>query len=166
MRNARRSRGVLPPVARIRRFALGVRLIALDCQGPGRSGVMVAAAPTARARPISARLAAGVAPEVLSPGSPREATMAGRAEARTAVVAGADRRLAEAASSLPTKACRYRTKRSIEVSLFRPRGVLKKQLMAHLRTARQMRQAKGGNTKSGAGTDRRYCLHPRTAGRG
>jgi len=29
--------------------------------------------------------------------------------------------------------------------------VLKKQLMAHLRTARQMRQAKGGNTKSGLG---------------
>ena len=30
-------------------------------------------------------------------------------------------------------------------------GVLKKQLMAHLRTARQMRQAKGGITKSGLG---------------
>jgi hypothetical protein len=29
--------------------------------------------------------------------------------------------------------------------------VLKKQLMAHLRTARQMRQAKGGDTKSGLG---------------
>jgi hypothetical protein len=28
------------------------------------------------------------------------------------------------------------------------RGVLKKELMAHLRTARQMRQAKGGTTKS------------------
>src|SRR6516164_9239623 len=37
-------------------------------------------------------------------------------------------------------------------SLFiQTRGVLKKQLMAHLRTARQMRQAKGGNTKSGLG---------------
>ena len=37
-------------------------------------------------------------------------------------------------------------------SLFiQPRGVLKKQLMAHLRTARQMRQAKGGTTKSGLG---------------
>src|SRR4030088_373702 len=34
-------------------------------------------------------------------------------------------------------------------SLFvQTRGVLKKELMAHLRTARQMRQAKGGTTKS------------------
>jgi len=29
--------------------------------------------------------------------------------------------------------------------------VLKKQLIAHLRTARQKRQAKGGNTKNGLG---------------
>src|SRR6516162_1865498 len=37
-------------------------------------------------------------------------------------------------------------------SLFiQTRGVLKKQLMAHLRTARQMRQAKGGDPKSGLG---------------
>jgi transposase, IS30 family len=37
-------------------------------------------------------------------------------------------------------------------SLFiQTRGVLKKELMAHLRTARQMRQAKGGTTKSGMG---------------
>jgi IS30 family transposase len=37
-------------------------------------------------------------------------------------------------------------------SLFiQARGVLKKELMAHLRTARQMRQAKGGTTKSGLG---------------
>src|SRR6516162_1454767 len=37
-------------------------------------------------------------------------------------------------------------------SLFiQTRGVLKKQLMARLRTARQMRQAKGGNIKSGLG---------------
>ena len=37
-------------------------------------------------------------------------------------------------------------------SLFiQTRGVLKKQLIAHLRTARQMRQAKGGNTNSGLG---------------
>jgi IS30 family transposase len=37
-------------------------------------------------------------------------------------------------------------------SLFiQTRGVLKKQLRAHLRTARQMRQAKGGTTKSGLG---------------
>jgi IS30 family transposase len=37
-------------------------------------------------------------------------------------------------------------------SLFiQTRGVLKQQLMAHLRTARQMRQTKGGTTKSGLG---------------
>src|SRR6202162_6713675 len=37
-------------------------------------------------------------------------------------------------------------------SLFiQTRGVLKKELMDHLRTARQMRQAKGGTTKSGLG---------------
>ena len=37
-------------------------------------------------------------------------------------------------------------------SLFiQTRGVLKKELMAHLRKARQMRQAKGGTTKSGLG---------------
>jgi IS30 family transposase len=41
---------------------------------------------------------------------------------------------------------------SIYRSLFiQTRGVLKKELMAHLRTARQMRQAKGGITKSGLG---------------
>jgi len=56
---------------------------------------------------------------------------------------------------------------SIYRSLFvQTRGVLKKELMAHLRTARQMRQAKGGITKSGLGADRRYPLHPRAAGRG
>ena len=37
-------------------------------------------------------------------------------------------------------------------SLFiQTRGALKKELMAHLRTARQMRQAKGGTTKNGLG---------------
>jgi IS30 family transposase len=37
-------------------------------------------------------------------------------------------------------------------SLFiQTRGVLKKELMVHLRTARQMRQARGGTTKSGLG---------------
>ena len=49
-------------------------------------------------------------------------------------------------------------------SLFvQTRGVLKKQLMAHLRTARQMRQAKGGTTQSGLGcplsaTNRHFSL--------
>ena len=38
-------------------------------------------------------------------------------------------------------------------SLFvQTRGVLKKELMAHLRTARQMRQAKGGTAKNGLGS--------------
>ena len=38
-------------------------------------------------------------------------------------------------------------------SLFvQARGVLKKELMAHLRTARQMRQAKGGTAKNGLGS--------------
>lgn len=41
---------------------------------------------------------------------------------------------------------------SIYRSLFvQTRGVLKKELMAHLRTARQMRQAKGGTAKNGLG---------------
>src|ERR1700740_2021740 len=44
-------------------------------------------------------------------------------------------------SQIPVRACEYSA----------TRGVLKKQPMAHLRTARQMRQAKGGNTKSGLG---------------
>ena len=52
LRNARRSRGVLPPVARY-----GGSHWAFDDRprlSVGRSGVMVAAAPTARARPIGA----------------------------------------------------------------------------------------------------------------
>src|SRR3974377_387629 len=51
-----------------------------------------------RGRGRSARLGASVAPEALSPGSPREATMARRAEARTEVVAGADLRVDEGAT--------------------------------------------------------------------
>ena len=35
--------------------------------------------------------------------------------------------------------------------IIQTRGVLKKELMAHLRPARQMRQAKGYTTKSGQG---------------
>ena len=74
-----------------------------------------------------------------------------RAEAGAAVVAEADRRLAEAA--IPCRPGHAGTShKSIYRSLFiQTRGVLKKQLMAHLRTARQMRQAKGGTTKSGLG---------------
>ena len=51
-------------------------------------------------------------------------------------------------------------------SLFiQTRGVLKKEPMAHLRTARQMRQAKGWHDEERTGTDRRSGFHPRTAGR-
>ena len=48
------------------------------------------------------------------------ATMARGAEARAAMVAAADLRLAEAGSSQPTKTCRYLTKRSIAASSSRP----------------------------------------------
>src|SRR6516162_2838275 len=102
LRNARRSRGVLPPVGRC-----GGSPKAFDDRpqlSVGRLGAMAAAAPIARARPIGA------------PGSGRCA------------------------------------RSFVAWPLFiQTRGVLKKQLMAHLRTARQMRQAKGGITKSGLG---------------
>jgi len=52
----------------------------------------------------------------------------------------------------PTDPDMHLSHETIYRSLFiQTRGVLKKELMAHLRTARQMRQAKGGNTKSGLG---------------
>ena len=77
--------------------------------------------------------------------------MARRAEARTAVVAGADLRLAEAAT-----ACRPRhadiARNDLSKSLYSdPRRAEEAADGVHLRTARQMRQAKGGNTKSGLG---------------
>ena len=76
--------------------------------------------------------------------------MARRAEARTPMVAGADLWLAEAA--IPCRPRRAGISRSDLSEFFiQTRGVLKKQLMAHLRTARQMRQANGGTTKSGLG---------------
>ena len=76
--------------------------------------------------------------------------MARRAEARAPVVAGANLWLAEAA--IPYRP-RYAGISRVDLSEFfiQTRGVLKKELMAHLRTARQMRQAKGGITKSGLG---------------
>ena len=76
--------------------------------------------------------------------------MARRAEARTAVVAGADLRLAEAATP-----CRPRhadiARNDLSKSLYSDPRRAEETLMVHLRTARQMRQAKGGNTKSGLG---------------
>jgi hypothetical protein len=76
--------------------------------------------------------------------------MARRAEARTAVVAGADLGLAEAA--IP---CRPRhadiARNDLSKSLCSDPRRAEETAMAHLRTARQMRQAKGGNAKSGLG---------------
>jgi IS30 family transposase len=52
----------------------------------------------------------------------------------------------------PTDPDMHLSHETIYRSLFiQARGVLKKQLMAHLRTSRQMRQAKGGTTMSGLG---------------
>jgi len=73
--------------------------------------------------------------------------MASGAEACASMVAGTDIRLAENGSFRPTKACTYLTKRFYRSLFIQTRGVLKKELTAYLRTARQMRQAKGGNTR-------------------
>ena len=69
------------------------------------------------------------------------------AEARAPGVAGADLWLAEAA--IPCRPGHASISRNdLSESLFiQTRGVLKKALMAQLRTTRQMRQAKGGTTK-------------------
>src|SRR6516164_4543898 len=118
-----------------------------------------------RRRGRSARLGAGVAPEALSPGSPREATMVRRAEAGTAVVAGADLRLAEAATP-------YRP-RHADIA----RNDLSKSLYSDPRRAEETADgasadgaadaaSQGRQHKERTGTDRRYGLHPRTASRG
>ena len=95
-------------------------------------------------------------PKFLSPGSPREgATMAGRAEARTAVVAGADRRLAEAATP-----CRPR---HADIA----RNDLSKSLYSDPRRAEEAADgasadgaadasSQGRQYKERTGTDRRY----------
>src|SRR6516165_66143 len=119
----------------------------------------------ARGRGRSARLGAGVAPEALSPGSPRQATMARRAQARTAVVAGADRRLAEAAT--PSRP------RHADIA----RNDLSKSLYSDPRRAEETADgasadgpadasSQGRHHTERTGTDRRYGLHPRTASRG
>ena len=64
-------------------------------------------------------LGSGVAPQTLSPGASCAATMARSPEAGAAMVAGADRRLAEAAVPNRSKTCSYLTKRSIAASSFR-----------------------------------------------
>src|SRR6516165_10363319 len=134
LRSAKRFRGALPPVGRYG----GSHRASNDRPqlSAERSDVTAAAAPTAPARLISA---------------PCRATMARRAEARAPVVAGADLWLAEAA--IPCRPGHASISRNdLSESLFiQTRGVLKKALMAQLRTTRQMRQAKGGTTKSGLG---------------
>src|SRR6516164_5587954 len=108
---------------------------------------------------------AGEAPEALSPGSPREATMARRAQARTAVVAGADLRLAEAAPP-----CRPR---HADIA----RNDLSKSLYSDPRRAEETADGASADGAAAAssqgrqhqqrpGTDRRYGLDPRTASRG
>ena len=73
--------------------------------------------------------------------------MARGAEARAAMVAAADLRLAEA---IPTHQDMQISHEAIYRSLFiQTRGVLKKELTAQLRTARGMRRPKSHNAKSG-----------------
>ena len=94
------------------------------------------------------------------------ATMAGGAKAGAAVVAGADIGLAEASSTRTIQDMRI-SHEAIYRSLFiQSRGVLKKELTAHLRTKRQMRLAKGGPAPNGARANPRYGLYPRAARRG
>src|SRR5262249_23312356 len=82
--------------------------------------------------------------------------MARGAEARAAMVAGTDLRLAEAGvrnrPRFPTDQDMQISHEAIYRSLFiQTRGVLKKELTAHLRTARRMRRPKSHNAKSGQG---------------
>src|SRR6516165_3189647 len=160
LRNARRSRGVLPPVGRC-----GGSHKAFDDRprlSVGRLGAMAAAAPIGRARPIGA------------PGSGRCARSfvawpATRgydgASARAAVVAGADLRLAEAATP-----CRPR---HADIA----RNDLSKSLYSDPRHSEETADGASADGAADAssqrrqhqertGTDRRYGLHPRTASRG
>ena len=161
------SRGITADRS-IRRIALGLRrspsTVSREIEGVMKFGCSAYRAGEADRRAWQRALRPKRFP---SPGSPHaKATMAGsRRSSRTAVVAGADRQLAEAATPYRPRHADI-THETIYRSLFiQTRGVLKKQLMAHLRTARQMRQAKGGNTKSGLGqiVGTVAYLHPRTA---
>src|SRR6516225_8967947 len=104
-------------------------------------------------------------PKLCRLAGPREATMARRAEARAAVVAGADLRLAEAAT-----ACRPR---HADIA----RNDLSKSLYSDPRRAEETADgasadgpadasSQGRHHTERTGTDRRYGLHPRTASRG
>ena len=93
----------------------------------------------------------GVAPQALSFGAVQRATMARGAEARAAMVAAADLRLAEAGVPRTDQDMQI-SHEAIYRSLFiQTRGVLKKELSAQLRTARRMRHPKSHNAKSGQG---------------
>jgi len=146
LRNARRSRGVLPPVARY-----GGSHWAFDDRprlSVGRSGVMAAAARAGEAdrrawqralRPKFCRLA-------------RHARLRWRVAQKLALQWSPEQISGWLKRQLPADQGMQISHETIYRSLFiQTRGVLKKQLMARLRTARQMRQAKGGNTKSGLG---------------
>ena len=76
--------------------------------------------------------------------------MARGAEARAAMVAGTDLRLAEA--GVPNRPRHADISRSdLSQSLHSDPRCAKKELAAHLRTARRMRRPKSHNTKSGQG---------------
>jgi DNA-binding CsgD family transcriptional regulator len=113
----------------------------------------------------SACLGTGFAPEALSPGAPCGATMAHRAEARAAVVAEADRRLAEVA--IPCQ------QRHAGIA----RDDLSKSLHSDTRCAEKGADdapahraadapGQGRHDQERTGTDRRCGFYPRTAGRG
>jgi hypothetical protein len=88
-------------------------------------------------------------PEALSPGAPCGVTMARRAEPRAGVVAGADRRLKQ---QFPVDPGMQLSHETIYRSLFiQTRGVLKKELMAHLRT---VLPSQGRHDQERTGTDR------------
>jgi len=91
--------------------------------------------------------------------------MARRRKARAPVVTAADLRVAQREYA-GEESCRSLTKRSIAVSSSRRAGV-KKELMVHLRTRRQLRQVKGGTTKIGLVSivDRSRSREQRSGGR-
>lgn len=118
-----------------------------------------------RERGRSARLGTGAAPEGLSPGSPWGATMACCAEARAPVVARADLRLAEAAIPCrPTHAVVSRD--DLSKSLYSDPWRTEERADGTPAHSAADAPSQGWHRQERAGTDRRYRLHPRTAGRG
>src|SRR5262249_42694623 len=148
LRSAKRFREALPPVGRYD----GSHRASNDRPqlSAERSGVTAAAAPTAPARVVSGPGGGGVAPSACA----RAAQPAPQWRVAQKLVlqwspeqiSGWLKRQFPAAPGMQV------SHETIYRSLFiQTRGVLKKTLMAQLRTTRQMRQAKGGTTKSGLG---------------